>query len=217
MAGGAVGVVHMAAHHSVALRTPIPPASDVATSRLVQGQLAIPCTAGCTPANFRVTAAHSHASALSRGDCADRNGVRLVGYMYPSIRSVAPLVWALLAPAFAHAQSQPSVDCRKAFSTPDIGVCAQRDFDAADARLNGAYQTLQASIDKSDIPADAKADWRKALVEAQRRWIAFRDAECIVTGFEWYGGSGRSAAELSCKTGLTDARTKQLRAHTDPK
>ena len=136
--------------------------------------------------------------------------------MRPGIRIGTAFLLTALPGMAARAAPEPVVDCRKAVSTPEVALCAQRDFEAADAKLNTAYRAVFASIDKSDVPADARADWRKALVEAQRRWIAFRDAECTVTGFEWYGGTGRSTAELGCQRELTDARTKQLRVHADP-
>jgi uncharacterized protein YecT (DUF1311 family) len=136
--------------------------------------------------------------------------------MRSTIRIGTALLLIVLSSPAARAASEPDVDCRKAASTPEIALCAQRDYEAADAKLNTAYRAALASIDKADVPADVRADWRKALVEAQRRWIAFRDAECTVTGFEWYGGTGRSTAEFGCQRELTVTRTKQLRAHADP-
>lgn len=136
--------------------------------------------------------------------------------MRPAIRIGTTLLLPALLSLPARAAPEPDIDRREAVSTPEVALCAQRDFEAADARLNTAYRAALAAIDKTDVPADARADWRRALVEAQRRWIAFRDAECTVTGFEWYGGTGRSTAELGCQRALTEARTKQLRAHADP-
>ncbi len=133
----------------------------------------------------------------------------------PQTRLRGAAVAVALMPGLARAE--PAIDCRKAMATPEVAWCAQKDFEAADARLNAAYRAAQASIARRDVPEEARAEWRKALIEAQRRWIAFRDGECAVTGFEWYGGTGRTAAELTCQTELTDARTKQLRAHADPK
>lgn len=51
----------------------------------------------------------------------------------------------------------------------------------------------------------------------QRRWIAYRDAECELTGFEWYGGTGRSHATLEFARELTEARTKALKLYADPR
>lgn len=112
---------------------------------------------------------------------------------------------------------EKGVDCEKAVSTPEIAACAKEAYEAADKRLNDAYRAVLASIEKTDVPPEARTDWRKALVEAQRHWVAFRDAECALTGFEWYGGTGRSGAEIECARQLTEERTKALRRHADPR
>lgn len=109
------------------------------------------------------------------------------------------------------------IDCKKAVSTPDVTICVNDAYEAADKQLNAAYRDATAAIDKTGVPPDARRDWRKALIEAQRRWIAYRDAECELVGFEWYGGTGRSNATLDCARNLTEARTKTLIRHADPR
>ena len=135
----------------------------------------------------------------------------------PRANPAAVALVLALSPGLARAAPAPDIDCRKAMATPEVAWCAQKDLEAADTRLNAAYRAAQAAIAGTDVPDAVRAEWRKALIEAQRRWIAFRDGECAVTGFEWYGGTGRGAAELTCRTQLTDARTVQLRAHAAPR
>jgi uncharacterized protein YecT (DUF1311 family) len=108
------------------------------------------------------------------------------------------------------------IDCKKAISTPDVTLCINDAYEAADKQLNAAYHSAMASIDKGDRSLEVRKDWRKALVEAQRRWIAYRDAECELTGFQWFGGTGRSGAVLDCARVLTEARTKALKQHANP-
>nr|USU32940.1 DUF1311 domain-containing protein [Methylobacterium sp. OTU13CASTA1] len=108
------------------------------------------------------------------------------------------------------------IDCKKAISTPEVTLCINDAYEAADKLLNEAYRAAMASIDKRDTAPEVRKDWRKAFVEAQRRWIAYRDAECELTGFEWYGGTGRSGAVLDCARALTEARTKTLKQHANP-
>jgi uncharacterized protein YecT (DUF1311 family) len=81
--------------------------------------------------------------------------------------------------------------------------------------LNEAYRAVVASVDKADVPPEARTKWHNALVEAQRRWIAFRDAECALTGYQWYGGTGRAGAETTCMTQLTNSRTEALQSHAN--
>jgi uncharacterized protein YecT (DUF1311 family) len=111
--------------------------------------------------------------------------------------------------------SETGIDCKTAASTPAIEFCASRDYRAADLRLNDAYRAVVASIDKADVPPEARAKWHNALVEVQRRWIAFRDAECALTGYEWYGGTGRAGAETTCLTQLTKSRIEALQLHAN--
>ncbi|KQP10125.1 hypothetical protein ASF28_02920 [Methylobacterium sp. Leaf99] len=122
-------------------------------------------------------------------------------------------------PSFALASQAEDlgIDCKKAISTPDATLCINDAYEVADKLLNEAYRAVMASIDKGDTAPEVRKDWRKALVEAQRRWVAYRDAECEVTGFEWYGGTGRSGAVLDCARALTEARAKALKLHADPR
>lgn len=68
---------------------------------------------------------------------------------------------------------------------------AWTDFDAADARLQGAYDTLR---------AERSAPERLALRDAERRWIVQRNAAC--------GAEARNA----CAVRLTQRRTVELTA-----
>lgn len=75
------------------------------------------------------------------------------------------------------------------------------DLRAADAELNAVYQdTLDA------LPGNAT---RAKLREAQRAWVAFRDAELELNG-ALPGASGNTLKML--QTELTQTRTSQLKA-----
>jgi uncharacterized protein YecT (DUF1311 family) len=116
---------------------------------------------------------------------------------------------ALISPAFA---ADPKIACAKAVTTPELNWCAERTLQAADAKLNAAYQKVLAMIRESDNakPYDP-ASWEKALRASQNAWIAFRDADCSgLVPMSWTGGTGTTAAVLGCKTQKTEARTKEL-------
>lgn len=131
------------------------------------------------------------------------------------LRSFA-LACLLSSPGLAWAQSG-RLDCSKASATPEINACAERDLERADRKLNEAYRMMLGRIDKSDLTPPQRAEWRKSLQDAQRRWIAFRDADCDgVVPFEWFGGTGATAAVLGCKSAKTEARTKELSDRADP-
>ncbi|MEI9417553.1 lysozyme inhibitor LprI family protein [Mesorhizobium sp. B2-5-4] len=84
-----------------------------------------------------------------------------------------------------------------------MNICAGEDYQAADARLNKAYQDLISSDD---------ADGKRSLQAAQRAWIAFRDAECTHSTAASQGGSIHAMEVSQCLTGLTNDRIKQLAA-----
>lgn len=128
------------------------------------------------------------------------------------IRAAAALLVTLIAaPAFA-GEPERRIDCDNAVSTYEMNICAEREFDAADAVLNAIYKKALAAIPEmaSDAPYDAKG-WEAALRASQRAWIAFRDAECEGhTPMFWTGGTGATADIIGCKTSMTEARTKGL-------
>jgi len=84
-----------------------------------------------------------------------------------------------------------------------MNICADADFKASDARLNADYHEIM-----KRLSGDAIA--RKLLQEAQRAWIAFRDAECKFSSSGVEGGSIYPLVYSGCLQTLTDARVKQL-------
>ena len=119
---------------------------------------------------------------------------------------------AMHALQFSTSSAEPEVDCNNALSTVEMNFCADRDFAAADAALNAAYQKALQGIPHfaMDPPFDAPR-WEKALRQSQRAWVAFRDAECKdhVAMF-WTGGSGTTVAVLGCMTDKTKERTREI-------
>ena len=78
--------------------------------------------------------------------------------------------------------------------------CISEELDRQDRRLNGAYEALMGSV-----PEKRRAQLR----DAQRKWIAFRDANCEF----YYDPQGGSAARLSsseCVVTLTAKRAHEL-------
>lgn len=122
---------------------------------------------------------------------------------------LAPLLFAI---PVAHAADEERIDCKNAVSTYELNACADKDFTAADADLNRAYQSALKSIPElaTEKPYDAKS-WEAALRASQRAWVAFRDAECNNHGaMFWGGGTGATGDIIGCMTDKTKARTKEL-------
>jgi uncharacterized protein YecT (DUF1311 family) len=117
------------------------------------------------------------------------------------------LVSALLAMAIdARAQDCPKDD----FSPICTDMRADAQFEKADRQLNLVYQSLLRQISK---PAEQYLDYpalKTKFIEAQRKWLAFRDAECEAWFVVNEAGTGRNADQLQCLIDRTNDRTKQL-------
>ena len=108
----------------------------------------------------------------------------------------------LLPLACADARAADSVDCKHAVVQADMNVCADRDYQKADALLNATFK---------DATKDADARTLDLLRKAQRAWIAFRDAECAYQTAGDEGGSIQPMDYSLCLTRLTKLRTQQLK------
>ena len=70
-----------------------------------------------------------------------------------------------------------------------------------------AYRRLTAAL---------SADRRRLLVASQRRWVAFRDAECDLAASQAAGGTLEPILAVACTIRLTVDRTAQLKRHLRP-
>jgi uncharacterized protein YecT (DUF1311 family) len=121
-----------------------------------------------------------------------------------------PLILALaflLAPAV---QAQ-TLDCANAMAQQELNQCAYADWEAEDAKLNAAYKQAMGLLKTwdADLPAAEKGG-EAALRDAQRAWIAFRDAACAAEGYAMKGGSAEPLLVYGCMRRLTIARTGDL-------
>ncbi|MBO9099223.1 MULTISPECIES: lysozyme inhibitor LprI family protein [unclassified Rhizobium] len=118
----------------------------------------------------------------------------------------------MMAMAHGVAMADETPDCSKAETQMDMNICAEQDFDTADAELNTQYKKTRASLQAVD--ADLEADMKgaeKALLAGQRGWIAYRDGHCDAEGFQARGGSMEPMLVSSCKATMTRLRTKELK------
>lgn len=110
---------------------------------------------------------------------------------------------ALFAVAILIAGRSPAqaLSCDNATTTRDMITCTQMDLNLADGDLNATYQELRSDLDKKG---------RLLLRDAQRAWIAFRDAECARQADIVRGGTMAPVLELSCLLSLTISRGNDL-------
>lgn len=95
--------------------------------------------------------------------------------------------------------------CQQAHSQPDttlaISQCMMAEAAAWDDLLNDEYTALR----------DARPAQADMLLDAQRAWIALRDADCTMAYDIHNGGSMRVIAAADCQLRHTAIRTLQLR------
>ncbi|MEO9383479.1 lysozyme inhibitor LprI family protein [Chromobacterium phragmitis] len=123
-----------------------------------------------------------------------------------------PCLLALLALFASHAALAEDDPCKEASNTIEINECMQKQFDGKDRLLNDRYRELLQKLradEARDKPA-AKEKPSAMLVQAQRKWIAFRDADCGAKYQIYAGGTIRNAVFLGCKIERTEQRIKEL-------
>lgn len=120
----------------------------------------------------------------------------------PSILAAA----VLLQITSAHAANP----CDTQNNTIEINACANLQFAEQDRLLNSAYQALLKTLSPNKPARSAGESPRAMLVAAQRRWAAFRDADCKARQQVYAGGSIQAAVYLGCMKQRTEQRIREL-------
>ena len=97
-------------------------------------------------------------------------------------------------------------------TTLGISDCIVLETTAWDAILNEEYaatQALNAELDDAQPPPIL--DRTDALRDAQRAWIAFRDADCTARYAMWQDGTIRTIVGANCQLTMTAQRALELR------
>lgn len=112
------------------------------------------------------------------------------------------LVLALCgSPATLHAQDARG--CRdQARTQMDMNQCAGAELQQVDSVLNAVYAQVIAGLDSAMVPL---------VRQAQRAWIASRDAECDLENEAYRGGSIQPMLHAMCVSQQTRERTAYLR------
>jgi uncharacterized protein YecT (DUF1311 family) len=113
-------------------------------------------------------------------------------------RLAALAALALVYPSFASGQNCKNPDTQMA-----MNVCAARDYEREDKRLNQAYRDLVAKLEQGK---------REKLRDVQRAWLSYRDLNCDFQSDDYQGGSIYSLIQSSCLAEMTKQRTKDLKA-----
>ena len=102
------------------------------------------------------------------------------------------------------------------YTTLGMSLCAAAEADVWDKYLNSEYKTTMAWAKSADedeaVYFPGYANRAESLLNAQRAWIAFRDAECALAYASWGSGSMRSIAGAGCRLEMTADRALELRS-----
>ncbi len=108
-------------------------------------------------------------------------------------------------------------DCTNQMDQNTMTRCAGLDFDKADAELNRIWPGLKKDAQEADAEAfEGNGGYLDALLASQRAWLAYRDAECALQGFEARGGSMEPMLVYACLAEKTTARIKELQGEDEP-
>ncbi|OYW21745.1 MULTISPECIES: lysozyme inhibitor LprI family protein [unclassified Sphingomonas] len=121
----------------------------------------------------------------------------------------------MIAALLLLAAAAPAEPCDNAISQSAMTMCAAEAYKRADAALNAQWKITLAKAKARDVesPPMSVAERRYAdgLLDSQRAWIAFRDAQCAAESLEMRGGSAQPMLLYGCKAAMTRERTKWLK------
>lgn len=127
----------------------------------------------------------------------------------PNLRPLRAPSLALVLFAAGAALAQ---DCVKAISTPELNECAARQQKAVELQLNQTYQQALKSLQQPDTEIDKFSAARQKLIEAQRAWVKFREADCEAVYLQHVSGSIRNLMFTGCLQKHAERRIEDLRA-----
>jgi uncharacterized protein YecT (DUF1311 family) len=121
---------------------------------------------------------------------------------------------ACLPTLSVRAQSRFITDCPG--SQMEVTSCLQRKSEAADHLLNEIYGVVMKELSAgpdTDDPTQllVNSEMQRTLIEAERQWVKFRDAQCALESALIGTGTAAPAVAEECFIGLTQERVRFLR------
>ncbi|MFZ6718805.1 lysozyme inhibitor LprI family protein [Undibacterium sp. Ji49W] len=106
--------------------------------------------------------------------------------------------------------SSYALDCKKAVSTMDLNECATIEAKKVEAKLNRVYQQALKSLDQPDTETELYSEMKKKLINAQRAWVKFREADCDAVFQRHASGSIRTIMQIGCMQTHAERRIQDL-------
>lgn len=108
-----------------------------------------------------------------------------------------------------------ALDCENSSTTAEMNKCGEIRLKKVNDELNRVYKRTLikvAELAKKSKIAD-KSDLKLRMIEAQRHWLKFRQADCDATYILWSEGSISSQFYLGCMIGKAEKRIEELEAY----
>ena len=117
-----------------------------------------------------------------------------------------PLLNIAILPSLSQTEQliAQKVNCNNPQTTVNMRICADREYQTADKKLNQIYRQLQAKLSRNQ---------KQRMTNAQLAWIKFRDANCDYERGQFEGGTMASHIGISCLADMTEKRTKELQEY----
>lgn len=126
------------------------------------------------------------------------------------------IIALLFFSATVNAQEIHHEQCNDNATQMEINVCVARNYEIADHTLDSVYTAVLKDISYvheygSSDTSRPDTDARMALIESQKTWMKFRDAETELVNTFFEGGSEAGAVARKYRTELTLDRIRELK------
>lgn len=102
-------------------------------------------------------------------------------------------------------KDKDKVSCDSAFTTLELRICANMNFQKSDSILNMIYEAVLQKCEELQLP-----NVGDTIKQANLDWIKYRDRHCKVYWTMYEGGTFQSIVFLNCLTKITDERREEL-------
>ncbi|MFZ5698957.1 MAG: lysozyme inhibitor LprI family protein [Pseudomonadota bacterium] len=120
----------------------------------------------------------------------------------------------LLVPLLFLISALSAADCDKAMTTVEMNECASAEQKRVEKKLNDSYKSvLKYFREEPGLGTqEDRALFEKRLVEAQRFWVKFREADCDLAYQLNASGTLRSSFYISCMQMNAERRIEDFKA-----
>jgi uncharacterized protein YecT (DUF1311 family) len=125
------------------------------------------------------------------------------------------LTSAVIAAAAALATSTALAAPAEAQGQSDLNIKAEAAYKAADRQMTVVWRRALAAmkaLDAQEISRGGGFGFEAATLDAQRKWLVFRDRQCSIERAMFKGGSMAPMVGAECATRMTRERTADLQA-----